>query len=170
MEEQTSSTPKSSNNMMVIVGVIILLVLVGGGAYYFMNSNKNAAPAAMTPSATEAMMQATTAPTDAMQASPSAGAMMDDKNAKTIEVDGKNFSFSPNTMTVKEGETVKVVFKNTQGFHNFVIDEFNVKTTPKQSPQTDEVTFVASKKGTFQYYCAVGKHREMGMFGTLTVE
>jgi len=169
MEEQASTAPKSSNNMITIAGVIILLLLLGGGAYLFMNSNKTAAPSNTAPSPTEAMMQPTTAPTG-MQASPSAGAMMDDKNAKTIEVSGKNFSFSPSTLTVKQGETVKVVFKNTDGFHNFVIDEFNVKTTPKQSPDTEEVTFVANKKGSFEYYCAVGKHRQMGMVGTLTVE
>ena len=32
------------------------------------------------------------------------------------------------------------------------------------------VQFLADKTGTFQYYCSVGKHRSMGMWGTIIVQ
>lgn len=36
--------------------------------------------------------------------------------------------------------------------------------------QEDVIEFTPDKAGSFEYYCSVGKHREMGMKGMLTVE
>lgn len=93
----------------------------------------------------------------------------DDANIKTFTVTGENFSFEPNTLTVKKGDTVRVVFKNEDGFHDFKIDELGVATKQIQGGSEETVEFVADKAGTFEYYCSVGKHRDMGMKGTLTV-
>lgn len=89
---------------------------------------------------------------------------------KEFTVEGQPFSFAPNTITVKQGETVTIVFKNMKGMHDFKIDEFNVATKQIAQGESDTVQFVADKKGSFEYYCSVGNHREMGMKGTLTVE
>ena len=89
---------------------------------------------------------------------------------KSFTVSGKNFSFSPSTMSVKKGDTVKIIFKNTSGFHDLRIDEFNVATKQIEAGKEDTVQFVADKTGTFEYYCSVGNHRAMGMKGTLTVQ
>ena len=40
----------------------------------------------------------------------------------------------------------------------------------KATGQIDEVEFVVDKAGTFEYYCSVGNHRQMGMVGKLIVE
>ena len=88
----------------------------------------------------------------------------------TLNVTGQNFSFTPNQITVKKGAKVKVVFTATQGTHNFVIDEFQATTKTVSNGGTDTVEFVADKAGTFEYYCSIGKHRALGMVGTLTVE
>jgi plastocyanin len=90
-------------------------------------------------------------------------------SVKTFTVEGSNFKFSPTTLNVKKGDTVKIIFKNTAGFHDLVLPEFNVKTKQGNGPFTEEVTFVASKTGSFEYYCSVGNHRQMGMKGTLVV-
>lgn len=83
---------------------------------------------------------------------------------------GENFAFSPSTMTVKKGDTVQVTFVNSDGFHDFVIDEFDgAKSTRIKSGEQETITFVADTVGTFTYYCSVGEHRAMGMKGTLTV-
>jgi len=88
---------------------------------------------------------------------------------KEFTVVGKNFSFAPSTLTVKKGDKVKITFSNTGGFHDFVIDEYNVRSKQGQSPFTDVLEFTANKAGSFEYYCSVGTHRQMGMKGTLTV-
>jgi len=89
---------------------------------------------------------------------------------QTISVEGGEFYFKPNEIKVKKGQTIKILFNDVKGFHDFVIDEFNVKTPQIKEPNTAEVTFVADKAGSFEFYCSVGKHREMGMKGKLIVE
>lgn len=89
---------------------------------------------------------------------------------KEFTVEGSNFMFSPSTISVNKGDTVKIIFKNTQGFHDFVVDEFGAATKQIKDPSTETITFVANKTGTFEYYCSVGQHRSMGMKGTLTVK
>ena len=73
-------------------------------------------------------------------------------------------------MKVKKGDTVKIIFKNSEGFHDLVIDEFDVATNQIGAEEEDEVEFVADKAGTYEYYCSVGQHRKNGMVGKLVVE
>ncbi len=89
---------------------------------------------------------------------------------KTFTIKGQNFSFAPGEIKVNKGDTVKIIFENTGGFHDWVIDEFNAKTATVGSGQNSTVEFVADKVGTFQYYCSVGNHRQMGMVGNLIVQ
>jgi nitrite reductase (NO-forming) len=89
---------------------------------------------------------------------------------KEFNVSGENFSFTPAVINVKQGDKVKIIFNNTEGFHNFVIDEFNVATKQANSPSTEIVEFTADKVGSFEYYCSVGAHRAQGMKGILKVE
>lgn len=93
-----------------------------------------------------------------------------DPNLVTFNVEGGNFYFAPRTMTVKKGSTVQVNFTNKDGFHDLVIDEFAGAKTPQlKDGEKASITFVADKAGTFEYYCSVGTHRQMGMKGTLIV-
>ncbi len=90
--------------------------------------------------------------------------------SQTFTVIGKNFSFSPAEIKIHKGDKVKIVFQNVDGFHNLVVDEFSAKTKTIPADQTDTVEFVADKTGTFEYYCGVANHRQMGMKGNLIVE
>ncbi|MFZ2190307.1 MAG: plastocyanin/azurin family copper-binding protein [Candidatus Magasanikiibacteriota bacterium] len=91
-------------------------------------------------------------------------------NEVSFDVVGKPFSFNQKNIEVKEGDKVTINFINSEGTHDFVLDEFNVKTPVINVGEKSSVTFVASKVGTFEYYCSVGNHRAMGMKGTLTVK
>ncbi len=93
-----------------------------------------------------------------------------DTNTKKITVTGSNFKFDPSEIRVKKGDIVTINFQNSGGNHDFVIDEFNVKTKVIAGGESDSVTFTADKVGTFEYYCSVGNHRAMGMKGNLIVE
>lgn len=95
---------------------------------------------------------------------------MSDASIKEFTVEGSNMKFAPTTLTVSEGDTVRITFKNVEGFHDFVIDEFDVATKQFQAPGEEVVEFVADQSGSFEYYCSVGQHRQMGMVGTLVVE
>ena len=85
-------------------------------------------------------------------------------------VTASNFKYDLKTIKVKKGDTVKIIFKNSEGFHDFKIDEFDVATNQIGAEEEEEVEFVADKVGTFEYYCSVGTHRKMGMVGKLIVE
>jgi len=135
--------------------VIIVVIIIGAIGFYVMNMNKAVAPEMTKVAPSEVMT--------AEEGTPSA-------TVKEFTVTGSNFSFDPKTITVKKGDTVKVTFKNQDGFHDFVIDEFNVATKQIQGGQEEVVEFVADQAGSFEYYCSVGQHRANGMFGTLVVE
>ena len=89
---------------------------------------------------------------------------------KEFTVTASNFKYDVKTIKVKKGDTVKILFKNSEGFHDFVIDEFDVATNQIGAEEEDEVEFVVDKAGTFEYYCSVGQHRKNGMVGKLVVE
>ena len=91
-------------------------------------------------------------------------------DVKQFTVTGKNFSFSPSTIKVNKGDKVRINFDNTQGFHDFVIDEYGAATKQSQAPFKEVVEFIADKSGSFEFYCSVGTHRHMGMKGTLIVK
>lgn len=167
MENEDVSSQQSSkgNNLPIIIIVIIILALVlGGGAYYMSQKSSKMTQTSVVPTQTPAV-----SPSEAMTQQSTQSAQQESAT-KTFEIDGSNFKFSPNAISVKEGDTVQITFKNTQGFHNFMLDEFNAKSKTIPSGDKDILTFVANKRGSFQFYCGVGNHRAMGMVGTLTVE
>lgn len=96
--------------------------------------------------------------------------VLDQENIKEFEVSGANFMFNPAEIKVKQNDQVKITFKNIEGFHDLVLDDFNVATSQLAANQEEAISFTANKTGTFEYYCSVGNHRQMGMVGKLIVE
>ncbi len=86
--------------------------------------------------------------------------------ATEIEVSAKYAVFSPSTITVAKGQTVKVTVTSTGGSHTFTIDELGINIAVG-SGQTTTEEFTVEKAGTFSFYCAVPGHRDAGMVGTL---
>jgi plastocyanin len=134
--------------------IFLIVFVVLGGGYFLMK--KSSLPAGM-PSGGSAQVPAT-------PQSPNQGPV------KEFAVEGGMYYFNPKEIRVKVGDTGKIVFTNKEGTHNWVLDEFNVKTKMTKAGESDTVTFVASKAGTFEYYCSVGTHRALGMKGNLIVE
>ena len=93
-----------------------------------------------------------------------------EQEVKTFNITGRKFAFSPTEIRVKRGDQVKIVFTSIDGFHDWTVDEFNAATTQVNTGETATVQFLADRTGTFEYYCSVGNHRQMGMVGQLIVE
>ena len=98
------------------------------------------------------------------------------ENVKTFVITGAHLRFymegieNPE-LKVNQGDRVRIEFISEEGFHDWVLDEFNAATDrvgPGASAPTIE--FIADKKGTFEYYCSVGEHRANGMKGVFVVE
>jgi plastocyanin len=154
-------------NKNTIIGVVVAVLLIIGGIVLFSggandgkergsnnNNNNDNNNAVVTPSPTPV----STPPTAQGE-------------VKEFTVNGTSaFRFEPSEIRVKEGDTVKITFKNTGGFHDWTIDEFGAATKQIPAGEEETIQFVANKKGSFEYYCSVGQHRQMGMKGTLIVE
>ncbi|OGM90874.1 hypothetical protein A2755_01565 [Candidatus Wolfebacteria bacterium RIFCSPHIGHO2_01_FULL_48_22] len=93
-----------------------------------------------------------------------------ESTVREFTVEGSPFKFVPNEIRVQQGDTVRIVFNNVQGTHDFVLDAFNVRTEIIQGGESQTIEFVADQNDKFEYYCSIGNHRAMGMVGTLTVE
>lgn len=165
MEENIPSQNNTSSNPMKFVIPVVVILAIIAGAFLFMQKKST------TPVTNDATAQPTVA---AMQqeASPEAGSPSGAMAATemTVDVVGGNFAFDKKEIRVKKGQKVTVNFTNKEGFHDFVIDELNVKTSRIAAGKTESVIFTADKVGTFEYYCSIGNHRQMGMKGNLIVE
>jgi plastocyanin len=80
----------------------------------------------------------------------------------TKKVGAKGLTFTPKTVTIKKGSTVRWHWKTGGVPHNVVGKGFKSKTAAT-------VTFSKkfSKKGTYKYVCTV--HKAQGMKGTVKV-
>uniref|UniRef100_A0A831Z2D1 EfeO-type cupredoxin-like domain-containing protein n=1 Tax=candidate division WWE3 bacterium TaxID=2053526 RepID=A0A831Z2D1_UNCKA len=88
-----------------------------------------------------------------------------------VKIAGDEYSFTPATITVEKGKTVRLTFKNTGNVsHTWTIDELNADSGLVSPGASKTVEFDAGKAGTYKIYCAVPGHEESGMVGTLEVE
>jgi plastocyanin len=87
--------------------------------------------------------------------------------AKGGVLDGKEvYAFSPSTITVVEGDTIRLTLINPEDDnHSFVLPDFAVALPPQK---TTEATYVARRAGIFPIVCAVQSHLPM-MSGQLVV-
>lgn len=168
MEEQieNKASNNSSFNPLLIVGIVIILG-VAAVALVVASKSKPAQPMA----AHDTMGARTQSQTNqTTQTTPATQAAQSRSDAVTVNVEGGNFYFKPNEIKVKKGQKVTINFTNAGGIHDFVIDEFNVKIGPITGGKTQSVSFIPGKTGSFEFYCSISNHRQMGMKGTLTVE
>ena len=118
------------------------------------------------------MMAPQSAPelTDAQKVHLEAGKEPHAPKELTFNITGGSFFYAPNEIRVKKGDKVKFIMTSAGGHHNIDLDEFNVKTEPVNTGEQITAEFTADKVGSFEYYCSVGRHRQMGQKGTLIVE
>ncbi len=87
-----------------------------------------------------------------------------------VEITATDFEFSVDEIRVKQGDLVRINLKNDKGTHDWKIDQFNISTNVLNAGEEETVEFVANTTGTFEYYCSVGNHRQLGMKGNLIIE
>ncbi|MDP3758683.1 MAG: hypothetical protein Q8Q86_03100, partial [Candidatus Daviesbacteria bacterium] len=99
--------------------IVAVAVIIGGGVYLM--SGQQSAP--QTPPATESVV-VSPAPTG---------------EVKAFEVEGKPFEFSIKEIKVKEGDRVRLTFKNSEGMHDFVVEGLDVRTKQIKAGESDTV-------------------------------
>lgn len=139
----------------IVIGVIIILLLVLGG-WFILNSKQAVAPAQITTS------------TDSAQITATEGATITDAVETTVEI--TSVGFSPKNITIKAGESVAWVNKDTlehtvdSASHptHTAYPRFNlgsIKTGEQKSLSFPDT-------GTFKYH----DHLNPTLFGSVTVE
>lgn len=166
-DQNMESTPSEAQsgvptgNSMKIVAVIVVIVIIAAVGYFIYGvQGKSNEPSSMADV------------TETEETKDEEESMIEENaSVREIEVEGSEYSFSPSTITVTEGEVIKLTFTNTGAMpHNFIIDELGVNSNIIANGQSDTVEFTANRSGTFAFYCSVGNHRNLGMEGEIDVQ
>jgi cytochrome c oxidase subunit 2 len=89
---------------------------------------------------------------------------------RTFNITAKQWDFSPSTITVSQGDTVRLNVTSTDVAHGIAISAFGVNERLEPG-KTTAIEFIADKKGTFTFFCSVFCGSGHGsMKGTLIVE
>lgn len=165
--ESPAENPNKMSPKIITAAILVIVVIIGLG-YFLTQKNRS----------TDSNLELTTQ--DEIQDDSMSNPSLSTENQSTgtaatsdssvITVEGGAFYFKPNVIKAKLGQKVTIEFKNAGGSHDFTIDELNVKTKTIGSGDTAKVEFTPSKTGSFEFYCSISNHRQMGMTGTLTVE
>lgn len=143
-----------------VVGVLLLLMLAGNAG----QNNENMQEVSKKVVQEEQNEQVK------MPESTSADQKMAEGDVKAFTLEAGAFYYKPNVLNVKVGDKVKITINSKDMMHDFNIEEFKAKSVIAISGESASVEFVASKKGTFEFYCSVGQHRANGQVGSLIVE
>ena len=80
------------------------------------------------------------------------GGNVDD--VKTIDVIASRFQFEPATITVAQGDRVRLRLRSADRTHAFAIKALRVKTLIPSAGEAVTVEFVADRAGSFDFTCA----------------
>ena len=92
------------------------------------------------------------------------------EHVKTIDVVASQFEFEPGTITVVQGDSVRLRVHSTDRSHGVAIKAFRVKAVIPESGAAVTVQFVADRAGAFDITCSEYCGRgHAGMKGRLIV-
>ncbi len=74
--------------------------------------------------------------------------------ARTVQMDARQFAYSPSEIYVNPGDTVTIQLISTDVVHGLYVDGYNVSTQADPG-QTSTLTFVANKPGSYRFRCNV---------------
>jgi len=126
------------------------------------NSATNSLPAPDSPETQEMTIE------EASPTPPDESASMD--NVKEINLIAKQWEWSPSTITVNQGDTVRLIVTSTDVDHGIIIPGYKIDETIPVG-ETITVEFIADKAGQFPFSCSVPCGTGHGqMTGTLIVK
>lgn len=126
---------------------IVVLILIGFGVYYFISNNKQSAGPVNIP------------PVSNTQSSTNIGVV----NSAPITINIKNFTFSPNTISIKKGTNV-VWINNDSAPHTITSDLGDFDSGTIAPGGSFNRTF--NSLGTINYHCDIHKT----MKGSIVIE
>lgn len=100
---------------------------------------------------------------------PTTTAVVNGRTERTIHMGVRQWEWDPKSITAKKGELVRLVIHNADVKHGLVIPDLGVN---QDIPEDGAVVeFVASKVGTFEFFCSVYcGEGHMEMRGKIVIE
>jgi len=74
--------------------------------------------------------------------------------ARTFQVDARQFAYSPSELKVNPGDTVTIQLVSTDVVHGLYLDGYDISVQADPG-QTATLTFIADKPGSFRFRCNV---------------
>lgn len=150
------------SSIVVVLAVVLVILIFSSG------SNSNDGGSVSTPGTTGSGStgneNGNTADTGSSDTGTTSG------NVKEFDMTAKQWEFSPSTITVNQGDTVKLTIESIDVAHGFALPTFGVNEELVPG-ETVNIEFVADKKGTYTFFCSVqcgAGHSDMK--GTLIVQ
>jgi uncharacterized cupredoxin-like copper-binding protein len=91
----------------------------------------------------------------------------------TVDMSAVDFKFNPSDPSVKSGNVTFNLKNDGQTAHSLEIEDVNGQDEEIEgdvSPGQSGTLAVNLKPGTYEFYCPVDDHKEMGMEGEITVK
>ncbi|MFT9487294.1 MAG: cupredoxin domain-containing protein [Tepidibacillus sp.] len=95
-----------------------------------------------------------------------------DDQIQTIQIVADDWSFTPDSITVKPGKVKFVIENKAKRMHGFAIDELGIKESLAPGKTIEKIVDV-KEAGQYTFYCSVvcgDLEQHGGMKGTLTVQ
>ena len=92
--------------------------------------------------------------------------VLSDGETKEFNLAAKKWLFNPNTISVNQGDLVRLMITSTDLVFNFAVPDYGVE---EEVSGSNVVEFTATEKGTFEFACSSCEDWR-GMTGTLIVE
>jgi uncharacterized cupredoxin-like copper-binding protein len=91
----------------------------------------------------------------------------------TVDLSATDFKFTPSDPTAQAGEVTFKMTNDGQTTHSLEIEDVNGQDAELEgnvSPGQSGTLTANLKPGTYEFYCPVDSHKEMGMTGEITVK
>jgi uncharacterized cupredoxin-like copper-binding protein len=91
----------------------------------------------------------------------------------TVDLSATDFKFTPSDPAVKSGDVTFTLKNDGQTAHSLEIEDVNGEDQEIEgdvAPGQTGTLKVNLKPGTYEFYCPVDDHKEMGMEGEITVK
>ncbi len=157
---------KITSKRQIFLIILVLLLLAIGGIYFYHPKRTGQHPAV---SKKTSVLQLTPPPLTNRQKQQLADQNITSIKTKTFDITGGNFFFSPDKITVNQGDKITIIFINSSGVHDFIINSFHIQTPIIKQGEFLVEKFAADKKGTYTFYSDLPQDQQHGMKGTLIV-
>ncbi len=118
------------------------------------NSSSSSDPASIVPEASSGALSSGKAVSDFANFPPPSTEVVNGRTERTIHMGVRQYVWEPATITAKKGELVRLIIHNADVPHGLVIPDLGVMEGDIP-PDGAVIEFMASKTGTFEFFCSV---------------